>query len=70
VVTKSARVASRPTENVILVDAGLHALNSRAIAYKIRIMSDFCDIFMSLYNRMLKHVPNFFNKIFISIYVI
>lgn len=69
-VTKGARVISRPTENVIFVDSWLHALNSRAIAYKNRIMSDFCDIFVSLDNRMLKHVPNFFNKIFISLYVI
>jgi hypothetical protein len=48
VVTKSARVASRPTENVVLVDGGLHALNSRTIAYKNRIMSDYRDISMSL----------------------
>ena len=68
--TEGARVVSRLTENVILVDAGLHALNSRAIACKSGIRSDFCDIVMSLDNRMLKHVPNLFNDMFISLYVI
>jgi hypothetical protein len=70
VVTKGARVVSRPTGNVILVDAGLSALESRAIAYKNRIMSEFWDLFMSLDNCMLKHVPNVFNKMFIPLYVL
>ena len=39
-------------------------------AYINRTMSDFWDIFMSLQTRMLKYVPNFFDKIFISHYVI
>jgi len=46
VVTKGATVVSRPADSVILVDAGLHALNSRAIAYRNRIMSDFWDIYV------------------------
>jgi len=62
VVTKGATVVSRLTDNVILVDAGLHALNSKA--YINRIMSDFWDIFISLGNLMLKHIPNVFNNVF------
>jgi hypothetical protein len=71
VVTKGARVASRPTENMSsLADAVLRALRNRAITFKSRIMCNFSDISISFDILVLQHVANFFNKMFISHYVI